>query len=636
VSVSTDTLKVRDIWGVVSTENGTPIADDHSPSVLDTTHKYNLYNQGFPHKRFYCYRTGTPGSKRYADVLDYTRRGSFSPYAGSGISVHYGQNYPSNTNVFTLAVGTDPDEPPVGADGYNPLHLIGQTQGNTPAAKGHFIIDPFFRSASRQVATEDSNNVASLFSDALPADKDIGGVVAAATFAQRVFYACQVQHESAIETSPNMNNTILFTQVIDDDTDLGKCYQSADPTADIENALVATDGGTIPIPQAATIYKLVATARSILVFASNGVWEITSIDSGFSATSFEVNKVSNAGCVGAGSVVEAEGNVYYWSGGGVYVMTPNDTATGFRGQNITDSTIASFYDGISGIERTHAVGTYDEGTRKVRWLYGGWDGYDGTAYVHKYNKELVLDVVLGGWTPGAPPPYVAGLVSTPSFRTTNVQEIVYDSNISDVYDSALETVYVTETRQTVGESGIKYLTVLDFGGEVVFLTFSEYNQSTTFRDWQTYGAGSSPDATAYLETGYESLDDQQRDKQAVFLTLNMKCNVTEVVTAGVGQYTLVGGSSCTVTPKWEFSNDAASGKWANSFEGFRLRNSLAAQLADTATPWPADVVASKTKLRGRGKVLRLRLQSKISPDLTSGYSMHIIGWGITYTAGNAV
>ena len=95
--------------------------------------------------------------------------------------------------------------------------------------------------------------------------------------------------------SPNFSGYVFFTSVITGDDKLGTCYQEADPTDSEINDLVTTDGGTIQIPEATQIVKIVSSQASLLVFADNGVWEVYGDTGGFIATSFQASKVSTNG-----------------------------------------------------------------------------------------------------------------------------------------------------------------------------------------------------------------------------------------------------------------------------------------------------------------------------------------------------
>ena len=116
-SVATDTvsqdarnIKIRDRFGVDD-----ELEVDERPSVLSDEHKYNLKNQGWTD----------------------TKIGQFKETIGT---------FPSNADVSFL--GKDLE------NNFDPEELVKIDFGGTPAAKGHFIIDPFDRGTSRGVGDD--------------------------------------------------------------------------------------------------------------------------------------------------------------------------------------------------------------------------------------------------------------------------------------------------------------------------------------------------------------------------------------------------------------------------------------------------------------------------------------------------
>jgi hypothetical protein len=245
-------VRVRDIWGI---DDGIDV--DERPVSLSDKHNYNLLNQGW---------TAT----------------NINAVA-----------YPSNSDVMSL--GKD------SSDNFSSALLQKQFFGNSPAAKGKFIIDPFARGSSR--ITE--SGIAGL-----PSDSDSGTFSSVAFYAGRAFYAgINSNTTDGDSRSPRLSGTIMFTQIIDSNDKLSRCYQEADPTSEHVSDLIATDGGTIHIPEAANILKMVTVGASLVVFAENGVWQITGPDNVFRADDFSVSEITNIGAVNAASVVNAEGNI---------------------------------------------------------------------------------------------------------------------------------------------------------------------------------------------------------------------------------------------------------------------------------------------------------------------------------------
>ena len=110
------TINIRDVFGI---EDGLQV-DEH-PALLDTDHKYNLYNQGWGQQRRL-----TAGSSTSSDpILAY----SSSPTTAG---------YPSNADIVWIGMVED-----AGDLIFDPEWLHDQTFGSTPAARGHYIVEAF-------------------------------------------------------------------------------------------------------------------------------------------------------------------------------------------------------------------------------------------------------------------------------------------------------------------------------------------------------------------------------------------------------------------------------------------------------------------------------------------------------------
>lgn len=109
VTQSARNIKIRDLFGVDDS-----LEVETRPSTLTDEHEYNLLNQGW----------------------DSDKISTFFSTKGS---------YPSNADVWWLFKDTDGNFDPNEAD---KIEL-----GNTPAAKGHFIIDPFDRGTQRDTVS---------------------------------------------------------------------------------------------------------------------------------------------------------------------------------------------------------------------------------------------------------------------------------------------------------------------------------------------------------------------------------------------------------------------------------------------------------------------------------------------------
>lgn len=565
-SVNSYPLEVRDIWGV---DDGLEV--DERPGALDSLHEYNLLNQGWTSANITA--VGFPSN---ADIMQ------------------YGKN---NTDDFSKA------------------QLDKQFFGNTPAVKGKFIINAYNRGASRV----SESGVAGL-----PSDTENGRCTTLAAYAGRMFYAGVNSNVSAgDDNSPSYTGTIFFSGLVRNVGDLGKCFQEADPTSEHISDLLATDGGTIDIPEASNIYKLVTRDTSIVVIAENGVWEITGPDGVFRADDFSISRVTNVGAIGPDSVVNAENNILYWSEGGIYVLSPNDVTGRLAATNLTESTIQTFFNTIPPVGKLHAKGHYDAASRKLSWLYNDTDAYDGTTQTSNYNRELVFDTVLQAFYTNTinsldtDSPYVAAYMPVTDFITIQRQDFVVVNGVQVQVNG--EDVVVTTDIRSSGDSTTKYVTIIPTP-TTYNLTLSNYG-NLDFLDWES-ADNTGVDAPAYLVTGYELFADSQRRKYVPYITTHFKRTETGFTDTGNGNLVPIGESGCLIQAQWDFANSANSGKWGTQFQAYRLtRPYMPSGPADTFD-YGHVMITTKSRLRGSGKALSLKF------DTEAGKDLHIYGWAL--------
>lgn len=499
--------------------------------------------------------------------------------------------YPANNQQWFVGKNTD--------DNFDAALLNKQDFGTTPAPKGRYIIDAFNRSASRNAIT----------SLAVPTDTE-GGRPSTVAFAfERVFYAGV---DSTIvlptKTQPNMTGYVFYSRTIGSSDDFGKCYSEADPTSEIDSELVDTDGGYINIPASGKIYKVMAKGSYVLVFADKGIWAITGDDSGFRGTSYQVVQISDAGVEGVGSIVEMEEGATYWNKGGIYAIGPSE-AGGLSTQNITETTIQTLYNGISRKAKRTAKGNYDPINRRMSWIYNTEESYDGVNYKNKYDTELVFDRTLGAFYLNKiskladPSPYVAGFIILPNF-------VPQDAGV-----------------RSRGNTVTKYLVVQYVSGNNALITFGDYHDED-FRDWRSMdGIGSN--FVSFLETGWEIMGDTTRNKQAPYIICHFEQTERKVVDVG-GVLQPDNPSSCLLQSKWDWSDNAISGKWGAKQQVYALSRPIVLGNAGADIVYGSKVVTTKRRLPGRGKALSLRFESEAGKDFL------LYGWAIKFVGNSNV
>lgn len=564
-TVSTYELKVRDIWGV---DDG--LAVDERPTLLDDEHKYNLLNQGWTETNY--------------DLVA----------------------FPSNSDVMQF--GKD------SMDDFTKAFLDKQFFGNTPAAKGRYIINAYLRGSSRLTQTSTS----------LVSDLENNTTSTVAAYAGRVFYAgVNSNVTSGDSLSPSYTGTIFFSRLVDTLDKLGQCYQEADPTSEHISDLIATDGGTIDIPEAANIFKLITRGSSLVVIAENGVWEITGPDGVFRADDFSISQITNVGALGTNSIVNAEGNILYWSRGGIYVLSPNDVSGRLVAQNLSESTIQNFYNNIPSFGKMHAKAHYDASNRKVSWLYNDTSDYDGSGQVSMYNRELVFDTVLQAFYPATiqtldtESPFVAAYMPVKNLIEAQRQDNVVVNGEQVVVNG--EDVVLTSNVRGTGQNTTKYVVIKP--SPTRLLTLGHYT-NTSFLDWEADDSVGK-DAPAFLVTGYELFADSQRRKYIPYLTTHFRRTETGFTDSNKdNSLEPINPSSCLIQAQWDFANSANSGKFGTPFQAYRLTRAYIPSGTGDSFDYGHVMITTKSRLRGSGRALSLKFDTEAANDL------HIYGWAM--------
>ena len=593
VSQESLTIKVRDIWGV---DDGLELTD--RPNTLSNTHKYNLRNQGWNEK--------IRNEDETTDALPYIfRKKSY---------------YPSNSDIWT--VGKNANVTSGDFDEFDHVLFDKNAVYTGLAPKGSYILDAFNRGNSRMTKSDVTSG--------LPTDQESGNISTIASYAGRIFYAGVISNVTNGDAkSPNYSGYIFFSQVVTENSKLGFCYQEADPTDPAINDMIASDGGTIQIPECSRIVKLVPSRTSLLVFAENGVWEVFGDTNGFVATSFQVSKITTFGTSNSKSIINVGGSFIYWAKAGIVLLRQDEGSGRYIAQNLSLTTIQSLYLDISELGKQYCKGFFDERENRARWLYNDTDTYSTETSINKYNRELVFDITLQSFytvtlsSLVSNSPYVADYVDIPGYSVSTADtEVVVGSDT--VIITSGTPVVVTENQIQNRTSQFSFLTITGTS-----FTLSKYRDST-FHDWVTPSGSTGINYSSYLITGYELFSDLLREKVVPYILFYFKRTETGFETDGSGNLIYSDPSSCLVQSQWNWANSAASGKWGTQFQAYRLlRNYIPTGTEDTFD-YGESVIVTKNKLRGFGKCLSLKFNSEEGKDIK------ILGWGVTANANSAV
>jgi hypothetical protein len=573
-------LKIRDFYGIY--EN---YALDHRLTNLEYInggvgiHSYNLQNQGWNTKLEAISGVGVSPAQEVFNIPN--------PTTDPATGLPYAAGWPSNADIMYLGK-VNSQAIAANYEKFSALVMYKNSYDNIQAPKGHFIIDYRTRGSARANASNQT----------LPTEGDYGIVQCVASYSGRAFYSGVVSSLYQSDTnSPNYGGYVFFSQIVDNPSSLGKCYQENDPTSPHISDILDTDGGTIHIPEATRIIKLVSHGPSLLVFAENGVWEVTGDNGIFKATSYQVNKISNIGTDSPDSIVEGGGQLVYWSNSGIYAIIAEPTTGRLAVQNIILNTIQSYYNNLSATCKQYVKGMFDERKNTFRWLFNDTATYSTTNYINKYNKQMNLDLNLKafyvynmGDTSTTTSPYVADFIKIPNYSSS--------STVSRVEPYSLLTI----------KNGT--------------FTISKYS-STKFKDWYTNDS-IGVDYSSYLVTGHEIFGDISHSKQIPYINFYFDRTETYFLTGWILDFP----SSCLVQAQWDWCNSANSGKWGAQFQAYRL---LRNYIPDGSLPFPVTfnygerVIVTKNKLRGSGRALSLKILSEAGKD------MKLLGWSSDVT-----
>jgi hypothetical protein len=508
--VSEITIQIRDFEGI------TEVTDfDTRPTALNTNHKYNLFNQGW-------YATV---QKDGTDNID--------PVQALEYWDSLRTDYPSSADVWwyytTTGITGSSGGPASSLDKFNPdlADTRKDLYGNVPAPKGHYIIN----------ALDSNRSTLSGIPGVPEIDSDGYRPSVVAFFTGRAFYG-------GVGKS-GYSSTIYFSQIIENDNQLGRCYQLNDPTSRESFDLLASDGGTIKIQDINTVLDLRVIGDALYIFATNGVWSVTGTDNGpFRATDYTVSKISSFPAISKTSIVDVGGLPIWWNYEGIFSLKKTEVGLTSEVTNLTQTTIQTFYDDIPQIAKLNAKGSFNDQTGLIYWLYN----VNLTGSIYDYTNILVLDAVTGAFYPLTVPEHVTrqvtGIVAVRGSSEVFVDETV-TASAGNVVDSlgALVTTSVSAGFTAISKV---FKFPVHSGGNVAFAEITD----DSYLDWGTTAY------EHYFITGYRIRGDLIKKFQTNYLTV-----ITEQID----------NASCYVQGLWDYTNHSDSARFTNPQQVYRYR-----------------------------------------------------------------
>jgi len=538
------------------------------PTKITRNYQYDLYNMGWA-------ETGTFGNRN--NLYTYWRSNA------NGLNRN---DYPPRNKPWWVGRISS-------SNYFDYSQFINVKQGSTLAPNGRYILDFFNQNRSGATTGAAPGSISGLTT-----------IVEEARFNSTEAYAGRVWY-AGLDSAKN-GGKVFFSRVIEDKQDFGNCYQKADPTAEDTPGLVDSDGGYLVIPDASNIQALYSTGSVLYALASNGVWIIGGVDQVFKATEYYVSRLSNFGIVDKKTLVDVSGTPIYWGVSGIYAITTELDKPSV--QNISEP-IKTFYDSISNDTKKESSAVYDRLNNRIYWIYPTED----ETTDHKKNKILILDMSLQAYFPWEVSDLSGSSVyMLESFYLSGLGSAPVDFNVlagaDQVIDSSSDTVIQTITTSSSIQTEIKFIVKTDDDK----ITFAEF-RNRDFLDWE------SADYSSYAETGYDFMGSATIKKNTPYITSYLKRTEEKFVVSG-GGYEADYPSGCILTTKWDLSGD--NSRWSTPSQIYRIINYPTVNPNDLTFDYPYDTIVCRTKVRGKGRVMRMRFESETGKDF------YLIGWEI--------
>jgi len=541
VTTTTKMTLGETVTGAVSTSTGIlevqiPVFDDYDTSAVNL-HLYNLVNQGW----------GPVELTEY--TLDQNKE-------------------PSNSMQWILGKDT--------SDLFDPDLLDKQDFGSAEAPKGrvYYSVLAGIRDEARLF-----NGIKYL--------QSVGGIADLAGYQiQASTVAAGRLWMSGGRLPGSHGKKVLFTQILKDDmSNVDRCYQQQDPTAEDFNDLLDNDGGVIEIKEATFIRALKNYQNGVLVFSTNGVWMIDASDTGFTPNNYSVRKITEHGATSAKSIVEVDGAIVYWSDEGIIALAPNPETGYLTATDITSGKINSLY---TGKESHTFTPTYDE--KLSAW--GAYDSVEKKIY-WGYSKDTVFS------------------------RDDSAMKIMV-FNVEQGSFSFLDAAYTYGLHGAFDRDhdGIRFLNVSVTADTISFINL----KGDTF-------LGTT--ANCYFETFHENLGDTVRDKAATWVLCQFERTEDGYQTVGGGTV-FTNPSGCNMRAKWEWTDHADANRWSSSEQVYRLPRLYVPTGASDPFDYGHTVITTKNKVRGHGKAISLRFEAEEDKDFV------LLGWAAVYTGSGSV
>lgn len=469
-------LEPLDLQVRVSDFLGARVTGERYGSVLDVEKEFNLRNTGWPWNAD-CAPDRTGSVDAVINTVPYEYFKTVNDY------------YPSPSVLYqAMKLSSSEEIGPINT--FSPWEIGKIAFGNTLPPVGHYISSAFSFNAQELMA-EDGQSLTA-------------GNIAWSTVNRPTCCAFSNGHAFYAGIDRNNTSTIWVSQLVQDKGSLSRCYQEADPTSPEINDLLPTDGTVLrPVGMGVPI-AMKEVGRSIIVWCTNGIWEINGGDSiGFSATSYTINKISEAECTSPQAIVNVESTAVFWAEDGIYIIQPNQYGRN-EARNLTRDTIKPTYLGFGKQAKRLAQGVYVPDEDRIYWTVP-FTGDSTGAFKADSRLVLVLSLEIQGFYIYTVPTDASGLFPRLLYPFEQAgstvleyeENVLENDNVTIVYENdGITPVTETVSRRVYGTAGIAFMASRIDGQDFITEVVAPINE--TPYDW-SHVESPGVDQPAYAE-----------------------------------------------------------------------------------------------------------------------------------------
>jgi len=578
---STTFFEVRDFEG-----EDVKLDLDDRPVSLTGAHQYNLLNNGW---------TTTNINQYFTDLGVYP---SLSDSMNSGLDAATGA--------------------------FNSSWVQEANTGQRSYNGGRYVLNAFARGYARGGILVDKEGFTEAAAKTAVTEGTAGGkIVAAVEWSGRL---CSLGYTGVGTSNTVSRVSIYISKVVQDLSEIGKCYQINDPTSRDFSTPLDTDGLTLELDDIGYPLAMSLGKNGLLVVGTEGVFEVFSRDGVFRPADLSIRKISDFKPLfntwspyvsTRHPVLSDEGNLYYLAREGIIGCIYDPANRNYTPINLTAPSIDTLYrESISALTGSEALGFYSSTSKTLRFLFKG----DQSAVTDKVlgvtgDTELVYDLVLKAWTKNVYPT---------AARYVNNELLGY--GILDIFE--MSQIVSTDLEYPYPLANTYLINVLDYtvGTTPSNPTRTLYFAHHTPGEFSDINISNIQDADidvpAFMQTGYINAGDSQRFKQTNYIVPSFLRTENGFTDDGSGNLTPTNESSCMISAWWDYADDESSAKVNAPFEAYRYnRLYIPSGPADTFD-YGQSVITTKNRLTGRGRALSLRFES--SP----GKDCQLLGWGM--------